>query len=64
MVDREPQRLDERLVGNAELLLAAAEQHDRTVVMHLSCELRRETGLADAGLTGEEDETRMRIVAR
>ena len=63
MVDREPQRLDERLVGNAELLLAAAEQHDRTLVVDLSRELRRETGLADAGLTGEEDETGMGIVA-
>ena len=62
VVDREPQRLDERLVGNPELLLAAAEQHDRTLVMDLSRELRRETGLADAGLTGEEDETGMGIV--
>ena len=43
VVDREPERFDERLVRHAELLLAPSEQHDCPVVMHLARELRGET---------------------
>ncbi len=52
-VDDEAQRLDEGLVGDAQLLLAPAEKHHRTVPVHLTGELRRHACLPDAGLAGK-----------
>ena len=56
VVDEERQRLDERLVRDADLVVAAAVQHQRTVAVRTPRDLAREPCLPDAGLAGEEHE--------
>ena len=52
--DEMAQRLHPRRVGRADLLEAAAEQHDRTVGVHGARDLAHETRLADARFPGEQ----------
>ena len=54
MVDVPRQRLDERLVGDAELVVAAPEQDGRSLRVRSERELRRQPCLADPRLTGDE----------
>jgi len=48
------QRFDERLVGHAEVLVAAAGQHHGTFFVHQGGQLGGEAGLADPWLAGEQ----------
>ena len=48
------QRLHERLVRHAEVLVAAAGQHRGSLVVHLPGQLGGQPGLPDAGLPGQE----------
>jgi hypothetical protein len=50
VLDEPPQRLDERLVGNAEVLVAAAGEDEPAGLDDLARELGREARLANAGL--------------
>jgi hypothetical protein len=59
MVDEVAQRLDERLVGNAEVLVAPPGQHRRPFVVHRPGQLGRQTGLADPGFAGHEGEAQL-----
>ena len=49
------QGLDERLVGQQPLRVAATEQDDRAIAVRVARELRREPALADAGLAAQRD---------
>ena len=62
--DDEGQRLDERLVRDAELVVAAAEQHRRALGVREAGDLGGEAGLADAGLAGEQRERAVAVRRR
>src|SRR5205085_3193146 len=48
------QRLDEGLVGHPEVLVAAAEQHDRALFIRTAGGFGRQARLSDARLPGEQ----------
>ena len=48
------QRLDERLVGDAEVVVATAVEHPAALRLHALAELRDQTGLTDSRLPADE----------
>ena len=54
MVHEMAQRLHERLIGHPEVLVAAAGQHRRPLVVRSPGQLGGQAGLPDAGLPGQE----------
>ena len=48
------QRLDEWLIWDAHVLVTAAEEDDGTKVVRVAGHFRSESGLADAGLAGNQ----------
>ena len=48
------QRFGKRLVGDLQMLVDAAEQHERALPVRADCQLTGETGLAGAWLTAEQ----------
>ena len=52
--DTRSQRFDERLKRNDHLFITPPVEHDATLSLHPAREFDRESGLADAGLPGDE----------
>ena len=54
VTDQGRDNFDPGLIRDPDVLIGVAEQHDRTVSVRGPCDLRHQSGLAHAGLTGHE----------